>query len=57
MISGVWQTLGTDLRETLVQPYAERLTGRPGRCAQPFETAGDTERPGFLAQQLRAGSR
>ncbi|MET7607356.1 hypothetical protein ABZS96_33805 [Streptomyces avermitilis] len=53
----MWQTLGTDLRETLVQPHAERLTGRPGRCAQPFETAGDTERPGFLAQQLRAGSR
>ncbi|WP_405196279.1 hypothetical protein [Streptomyces anulatus] len=51
------QTLGTYLRETLVQPHSERLTCRPGRCAQPFETAGDTEHPGFLAQQLRESSR
>ncbi|MGW7261410.1 hypothetical protein [Streptomyces sp. NPDC054834] len=57
MISGLRQALGADLRETLVQPHAERLSGRPGWCAQPFETAGDTKCAGFLAQQFGAGPR
>ncbi|WP_285439159.1 hypothetical protein [Streptomyces sp. ISL-99] len=41
----------------MVQPHTERLAGWLGWCPQPLETAGDTQDPGFMAQQLGAGSR